>query len=142
MFFVAGELFNFEFTAVPEGSVPVFHEDMTVYEVTNRTSGEHVGLWYLDPYARLGKRSGAWATAYRSHETFDGKRTVLAANNSNFVKGAPGEAVLISWTTLRLCSTSSATLCTTCLRPSTIRGSMGVCATTPNSSRSSWSAGC
>ena len=97
MFFVAGELFGFEFTAVPEGTVPVFHEDVRVFEVTDRESGEHVGLWYLDPYARPGKRSGAWATSYRSHETFAGKQTVLASNNSNFIKGAPGEPVLISW---------------------------------------------
>ena len=97
MFFVAGELFNFEFAPVPEGSVPVFHEDVTVHEVTDKTTGEHVGLWYLDPYARPGKGSGAWATSYRSHETFDGKKTVLCSNNSNFIKSAPGEPVLISW---------------------------------------------
>ena len=97
MFYVAGELFNFEFTPVPEGSVPVFHEDVNVWEVTDRTSGDHVGLWYLDPFARQGKRSGAWANSYRSHETFNGKKTVLSSNNSNFIKGAPGEAVLVSW---------------------------------------------
>jgi len=97
MFYVAGRLFNFEFTPVPEGSVPVFHEDVRVWEVTDKTSGDHIGLWYLDPYARTGKRSGAWATMYRSYETFDGKETVLAANNSNFIKGAPGDPVLISW---------------------------------------------
>ncbi len=97
MFFVAGELFNFEFTPVPEGSVPVFQEDVRVWEVTDRTSGDHVGLWYLDPYARPGKRSGAWASTYRNHETFDVKMTVLGSNNSNFIKGAPGEPVLISW---------------------------------------------
>ena len=97
MFFVAGELFNFQFTTVPEGSVPVFHEDVKVWEVTDKTSGDHVGLWYLDPYARPGKGSGAWATTYRSHETFDGKKTVLGSNNSNFIKAAPGEPVLISW---------------------------------------------
>jgi len=97
MHFVAGELFNFEFTPVPEGSVPVFHEDVTVFEVTDKTTGHHIGLWYLDPFARPGKRSGAWATTYRSHETFDGVRTVLSSNNSNFIKGAPGEPILISW---------------------------------------------
>jgi peptidyl-dipeptidase Dcp len=97
MFFVAGELFDFSFTPVPGGSVPVFHEDVKVWEVTDKASGDHVGLWYLDPYARTGKRSGAWATAYRSHETFDEKRTVLASNNSNFIKGDSGKAVLISW---------------------------------------------
>ena len=97
MFYVAGELFNFTFTPVAEGSVPVFHPDVNVWEVTDKTSGEHIGLWYLDPFARPGKRSGAWATSYRSHTTFDGKKTVLSSNNSNFIKGAPGEAVLISW---------------------------------------------
>lgn len=97
MFYVAGRLFNYKFTPVPEGSVPVFHEDVKVWEVTDLDSGEHIGLWYLDPFARAGKRSGAWATTYRSHTTFDGKKTVLASNNSNFIKAAPGEAVLISW---------------------------------------------
>lgn len=97
MFFVAGELFNFQFTPVPEGSVPVFHPDVKVWEVNDKDSGEHIGLWYLDPFARSGKRSGAWAFSYRSHENFDGKKTVLSSNNSNFIKGAPGEPVLISW---------------------------------------------
>ncbi len=97
LFFTAGELFNFNFEPVPAGSVPVFHEDVKVWEVTDKTSGKHIGLWYLDPYARQGKRSGAWATTYRSHTTYDGKETVLASNNSNFVKPAPGEPALISW---------------------------------------------
>ncbi|MBZ0111196.1 MAG: M3 family metallopeptidase, partial [Thermoanaerobaculia bacterium] len=97
MFFVAGELFGFQFSPVPDGAVPVFHPDVKVWEVTKKADGSHVGLWYLDPFARSGKRSGAWATSYRSHETFDGVRTVLASNNSNFVKGAPGQPVLISW---------------------------------------------
>ncbi len=97
MFFVAGELFNFKFTPVEEGKVSVFHEDVKVWEVNDKTSGDHIGLWYLDPFARTGKRSGAWATTYRSHTTFDGKKNVLSSNNSNFVKPAPGEAVLVSW---------------------------------------------
>ncbi|WP_181885049.1 M3 family metallopeptidase [Pontibacter diazotrophicus] len=97
LFFTAGELFNYDFQPVPEGSVPVFHEDVKVWEVTDKTTGEHIGLWYLDPFARQGKRSGAWASPYRSHTTFDGKETVLASNNSNFIKPAPGEPVLVSW---------------------------------------------
>ena len=97
MFFVAGELFGYAFTEIEDGSVPVFHEDVRVFEVTKKADGSHVGLWYLDPFARQGKRSGAWATAYRDHTTLGGEHTVLASNNSNFVKGAPGEAVLVSW---------------------------------------------
>lgn len=97
LFYTAGRLFNYKFTPVEAGKVPVFHEDVKVWDVTDLASGKHIGLWYLDPFARPGKRSGAWATTYRSHTTFDGPKTVLASNNSNFVKAAPGEAVLISW---------------------------------------------
>ncbi len=97
MFYVAGELFNFKFTPTADGAIPVFHPDVKVWEVSDKTSGAHIGYWYLDPFARPGKRSGAWATSYRSHETFNGATTVLASNNSNFVKAAPGEPVLISW---------------------------------------------
>lgn len=97
LFFVASEVFNYDFKPVEEESVPVFNEDVKVWEVTNKATGEHIGLWYLDPFARKGKRSGAWATTYRSSSTFDGKKNVLASNNSNFVKPAPGEALLVSW---------------------------------------------
>lgn len=98
LFFTAEEVFNYQFTPVPEGTVPVYHEDVKVWEVTDKDSGKHIGLWYLDPYARKGKRSGAWASQYRSHAEMDEKEeTVLASNNSNFIKPAPGEPTLISW---------------------------------------------
>ncbi|MBT1065369.1 M3 family metallopeptidase [Bowmanella sp. Y26] len=97
MFYVAGRLFNFDFSPVPAGTVPVFHADVQVFEVKDKNSGELIGLWYLDPFARQGKRSGAWANSYRSFTSFDGQQSVLSSNNSNFVKAAPGEAVLISW---------------------------------------------
>ncbi|WP_092542269.1 M3 family metallopeptidase [Zunongwangia mangrovi] len=97
IFYVAGELFNFDFTPVDTSYVPVFHPDVTVYEVNDKTSGEVIGLWYLDPYARPGKRSGAWATTYRSKDELTGSKPVLASNNSNFVKPAKGEPTLVSW---------------------------------------------
>ncbi len=97
MFYVAGRLFNFEFTEITDGSVPVFNDDVRVWEVVDKTSKEHIGLWYLDPFARKGKRSGAWATTYRSYTTFDGKKNVLSSNNSNFSKGVDGQPTLISW---------------------------------------------
>ncbi len=95
MFYVAGEVFNFSFS--PVSGVPVFHPDVTVWEVKDKTTGKHVGLWYFDPYARDGKRSGAWMNAYRSQQRMDGDITTIVSNNSNFVKGKPGEPVLISW---------------------------------------------
>ena len=97
IFYVAGRLFDFEFSEITDGSVPVFHEDVKVYEVTKKSNGKHVGMFYLDPYARKGKRSGAWATTYKSYTNFDGETTVLASNNSNFVQAAEGEPILVSW---------------------------------------------
>ncbi len=94
MMWAAGELFGFQFRELHD--VPVFHPDVRVWEVTGR-DGQHVGLWYFDPYAREGKRSGAWMTAYRSQENIDQPVTPIVSNNSNFVKAAEGEPVLISW---------------------------------------------
>ncbi|MBA3805463.1 MAG: M3 family metallopeptidase [Acidobacteria bacterium] len=95
MFWVAGELFGFDFT--PVTNVPVYHPDVRAWEVTDRATKRRVGLWYFDPYARAGKRSGAWMNAYRSQERMDGEITTIVSNNSNFAKGKPGEPLLVSW---------------------------------------------
>ena len=95
MFDAAGKLYDLEFRE-NTGEVPVFHPDVTTYVVTNKRTGENVGLFYMDAYARTGKRSGAWATAYRAQQRLGGDRNVLSANNNNFVKPAPGEVALVS----------------------------------------------
>jgi len=94
MFWAAGQVYGFQFQQV--SNVPVAHPDIRVWEVKG-ADGKHVGLWYFDPYARSGKRSGAWMNAYRNQQKFDRPVTTIVSNNSNFVKGAPGEPVLISW---------------------------------------------
>jgi peptidyl-dipeptidase Dcp len=93
MFWAAGQLFGYEFK--PVTGVPLYQPDTSVYEVTR--DGEHVSLWYFDPYARTGKRSGAWMNAYRSQERFKEDITPIVSNNSNFVKADAGLPVLISW---------------------------------------------
>jgi len=94
MFWIAGELLGLHFS--PAQDIPVCHPDVRVWEVKD-DNGRHVALFYLDPYARTGKRSGAWMNAYRSQERFDGEVTTIVSNNANFVKGRPGEPVLVSW---------------------------------------------
>jgi peptidyl-dipeptidase Dcp len=95
MFWVAAELFDLRFS--PARRVPVYHPDVRVWQVRDGR-GRHVGLWYFDPYAREGKRSGAWMNAYRPQERFEGEIPTIVSNNANFVKGRPGEPVLVSWT--------------------------------------------
>ena len=95
MFWVAGELFGFKFVPITDGSVPVYHPDVRVWQVTD-LKGAHVGLWYFDPYARPGKNSGAWMNEYRPQSRYDGPVSVIVSNNANFLQGKPGEPVLIS----------------------------------------------
>jgi peptidyl-dipeptidase Dcp len=95
MFWVAGEVFDLKFK--PVTNVPIFHEDVRVWEVTQISNGKLKGLFYFDPYARKGKRSGAWMTAYRDQHKLNGDVVTLVSNNCNFIKGVQGEPVLISW---------------------------------------------
>ena len=95
MFWVAGELFNLSFKQIKD--VQVYHPDVRVWEVSNKITGKAVGLWYFDPYARTGKRSGAWMNAYRDQQKLGGEVLTIVSNNSNFIKGAENEPVLISW---------------------------------------------
>ena len=94
MFFMAGQLYGLNFTE-NTGEVPVFHPDVRTWRVSNR-AGETVGVFYGDMFARTGKRSGAWATTYRSRSGLLGDDIVLGSNNNNFVKPGPGQPVLIS----------------------------------------------
>ena len=94
MFDAAGKLYGMSFTD-NTGSVPVFDPEVRTFEV--KRGNKVIGLFYLDNFAREGKRSGAWMTTYRSQYELGGKnRYVLASNNNNFVKGGAGEPTLIS----------------------------------------------
>jgi peptidyl-dipeptidase Dcp len=96
MFYVAQELFGLHFAPVDDGSVPVYHPDVRVFRVEHRDRGV-LGLWFFDPYARPGKISGAWMSEYRTQRRLDGVVLPIVSNNANFVEGAKGAPVLISW---------------------------------------------
>jgi peptidyl-dipeptidase Dcp len=94
MFDAAGKLYGMSFSE-NTGTVPVFEPKVRTFEV--KRDGKVVGLFYLDNFARAGKRSGAWMTTYRSQHKLGGKNDiVLASNNNNFVPGADGVPTLIS----------------------------------------------
>lgn len=103
MMWAASDIFGLTFNEVHD--VPVFHPEVRVWEVTD--NGRFVGLWYFDPFARPGKRSGAWMTDYRDQSNMGQSIRPLVSNNSNFIKANSGkgnsgkgnseEPVLISW---------------------------------------------
>ena len=96
MFFTAEKLFGLRFLPVDPQAVPVYHPDVRAWEARD-AAGRHVGLFYFDPFARKGKRSGAWMSGYRSQERFADAVAPIVSNNCNFTKPAPGEPALLSW---------------------------------------------
>jgi peptidyl-dipeptidase Dcp len=94
MFWAAGQLYGLAFT--PLRGLPVQHPDVSVWAVQD-AAGRPAGLWYFDPFARPGKHSGAWMDNYRRQEAMGRPVLPIVSNNANFIKGAPGEPVLLSW---------------------------------------------
>ncbi len=70
VFLVAEKLFNLSFT--PNTDIPVYHPDVTAYEVTDH-QGKHWGVFYADFFPREGKKGGAWMTSYREQHKKEGK---------------------------------------------------------------------
>jgi len=90
----ATNLFGLRFQECDD--LEMYHPDVRVWEVSN-ASGEHVGLFCGDYFARPSKRSGAWMTAFRRQENLDRRVTPIIVNVMNFVKAADGEPDLLSY---------------------------------------------
>ena len=62
VFSLANRLYGLEFVELD--NVPVYHEDVKVYEVKD-ADGRHMALFYADFFPRASKRGGAWMTEFR-----------------------------------------------------------------------------
>lgn len=93
LFFAMNKLYGITFKERKD--LPVYHEDVTAYEVFN-ADGSAIGLFYMDPYAREGKRGGAWMSAYVSQSGLKGTKPVIY-NAQNIPKPAAGEPTLMTF---------------------------------------------
>jgi len=93
-FDTAGRLFGLSFKELEH--MPVYHEDVRVFEVSGK-SGEHVGIFIGDYFARPSKRSGAWMSNFRPQQRLGGTICPIIVNVMNFSKGAEGEATLLTF---------------------------------------------
>ncbi len=59
-------------TYVRNERIPVYHQDVEVYEVYD-ADGNLLAILYLDFFPREGKSPGAWMTEFRSQQTREGK---------------------------------------------------------------------
>lgn len=94
MFYTAERLFSITFHERTD--VPVYHPDVRVWEVRS-PSGEPMALFYGDFFARPGKRSGAWMSAFRAQNGVTGE-IPLILNNCNYNKPDEGQPALVSFT--------------------------------------------
>lgn len=94
-FDVANKLFGLTFERL-EG-VPVYHEEVEVYEVFDH-DGSHLGLLYADFFPRESKRGGAWMTSYRKQETVNGERIApIISIVCNFTKPVGDQPALLTF---------------------------------------------
>jgi peptidyl-dipeptidase Dcp len=90
MFWAAEQCMGWTFEQV---SVPVPHDDVSVYAIRD-ADGQPIGLFHFDPFARPGKRSGAWMSTYRSQFWEDERVPPIVLNTCNFLKPEEGPALL------------------------------------------------
>ena len=82
---------------VERDSAPAWHADVRFYRVTT-AHGDLVGQFYLDPYAREGKRGGAWMDDCRNRRVrADGSvQTPLVYLVCNFGRGVDGKPATLT----------------------------------------------
>ena len=95
VFQVTEKLYGIQFKALTD--VPKYHEDATVWEVTEK-DGTHLGVLYMDFHPRESKRGGAWMTSYRNQKTVDGKRDApVISIVCNFTKPSANAPALLTF---------------------------------------------
>lgn len=70
IFYVVRQLYGLQFRELTD--VPKYHPDAVVYEVLDST-GNHVGILYMDFHPRESKRGGAWMNLFRQQYRKHGK---------------------------------------------------------------------
>ncbi|MHB1354187.1 MAG: M3 family metallopeptidase [Thiobacillus sp.] len=81
---------------VREDSAPVWHPDVKFYTLTDHT-GQRIGQFYLDLYARASKRGGAWMDdVITRRRTAGGIQTPVAYLNCNFSAPVGGKPALFT----------------------------------------------
>ena len=91
VFMLANKLYGLQFK--PAEGVAKYHEDVTVYEVSEE-NGKHLAILYLDFFPRDSKRSGAWMTEFRGAE---GEIRPLVSLVMNFTKPTETTPSLITF---------------------------------------------
>ena len=94
-FMLANKLFGITFKKLD--NMPVWHKDQMVFEVLE-ADGTHIGIIYMDFFARESKRGGAWMNELRMQSNVDEYVTPIVTNNFNFPPPTDAGPSLLSFT--------------------------------------------
>lgn len=94
-FTLANKLFGITFTENKD--LPRWHPTQDVFEV-READGKHIGVLYMDYYARESKKGGAWMNSLRSQSrNGDEFITPVITNNFNFPAPSEGMPTLLTF---------------------------------------------
>jgi peptidyl-dipeptidase Dcp len=94
VFMVANRLYGLTFEERPD--LPRWHPDQQAFEVKD-ADGSHLGILYMDFFARPSKRGGAWMNSLRRQSNLDGYVTPVVTTNFNFPAPAGDGPSLITF---------------------------------------------
>ena len=95
VFKTATKLFGITFKSAT--AIPVYHQEVTAYEVRDRED-KFLAVLYADFFPRKGKRNGAWMTSYRGQYTDEqGDHRPHISIVCNFTKPTPSTPSLLTF---------------------------------------------
>jgi peptidyl-dipeptidase Dcp len=95
IFTVTKNLYGLQFKELK--NVPKYHEDVTVWDVTDKDN-KHIGILYMDFFPRASKKGGAWMTSYSKQKRVARTRiTPVISIVCNFSKPTAGNPALLTF---------------------------------------------
>ncbi|MBD5234404.1 MAG: M3 family metallopeptidase [Bacteroidales bacterium] len=96
IFSMAERLYGVKFTEMPDA--PKYYDEVTVYDVTDAATGEHIAVFMTDYFPRPSKRQGAWMSEFKgSWENEDGTSSrPIIYNIGNFSRPTADAPALLT----------------------------------------------
>ena len=95
LFTAAERLYGIKMVEMPDA--PKYMDEVTVYDVVDSKTGEHVAVFMTDYFPRASKRQGAWMDQLQSAGLYeDGNRRPIVYNVGNFTRPAGDTPALLT----------------------------------------------
>lgn len=95
LFYCAEKLYGIKLIEMPDA--PRYMDEVTVYDVVDAKTGEHIAVFMTDYFPRATKRQGAWMEQLQSSGLYpEGERRPIVYNVGNFTRPAGDTPALLT----------------------------------------------